>query len=181
MEHPLHKAIAKCLEDNLSSCEIILGEDCGGKQKIPLFCTEGKSYETQYCQVDILILKNDKIQVIIEIEESDIIPTQICGKFLTAALSSYYIHEYKNNIPIGMSYSTLFIQILDKSKLTDRTSKIDQGAQIEKSIMRILPIEGSQIEKYKLFYGDISEFAEEKKCNELLDSIKESFNTLRFR
>ena len=180
IEHPLHQAIAKCLEDKLSSCEIIIGEDCGGNQKIPLYCTEEKSHETQYCQVDILILENNQIRVIIEIEESDIIPTQICGKFLTTALSSYYIHECKNNIAIEMSHSTLFIQILDNSKLSDRTSKIDQGEQIEKSIKNILPVKGSKIKKYRLFYGNKSDFEEGNKCRELIDCIKKSLNPLRF-
>lgn len=180
MEHPLHKAIGRCIENNFPTCEIIIGQDCGGKQKIPLFCAEEKSYETQYCQVDTLILKNNLIRVIIEIEESDIIPTQICGKFLTTALSSFYIHELENNFPIRMSESTLFIQILDKSKLSDKTSKIKQGEQIEKSIMKILPIKGSKIKKYKLFYGDVSDFKDGNKCNELLNCIKKSINTLRF-
>ena len=181
MEHPLHKAVADCINSKeFFNCKIIISQDCGGEQKIPLFCSEEKSFENQYCQVDMLILKDNLIRVIIEIEESDILPTQICGKFLASALSSSYIHEFENNYSIRMSEFTLFIQILDESKLTDKTSKIKQGEQIEKSIMKILPIKGSKITKYKLFYGDVSDFKDGNKCNELINCIKESLNTLRF-
>ena len=84
----------------------------------------------------MLMMKDNKIRVIIEIEESDVKPTQICSKFLSSALASYYIHHSENNTPIGMSDSVLFLQILDTSKLEEKTSKIDQWENLEKSILR---------------------------------------------
>jgi len=76
--------------------EIVLLRDkaCGGNQHIPLFCTSEKSRETEYCNVDMMILKNDKIKVIVEIEESNVKPTQICGKLLTSALSRFFITNH---------------------------------------------------------------------------------------
>lgn len=83
---------------------------------------------------------------------------QICGKFLTSALASYFIHESENNKCIGMGDSVLFIQILDTSKLKNKTSKTRQWDNIEKSIQNIIPAKGSKIDRYKLFYGNDPDF-----------------------
>ncbi len=65
----------------------------------------------------MLILRNDKVKGIIEIEESNVKPTQICGKFLTSTLSKYYIHESDGNRVVEMVDSVNFIQVVDTSKL----------------------------------------------------------------
>ena len=118
----------------------------------------------------MLILKNDKIKVIVEIEEANIKPTQICGKFLASALSLYFIHRRKKDKPIGMDDSVFFIQIVDTSKLKkDMTSKIQQFKYIEESIQKILPIKNSRIDKYKLFAFDGS--FPNLNLNDLLDYI----------
>jgi len=140
---------------------------------VPLFCFEDKSRRTRYCLVDMLMIKDDKIKAIIEIEESNIKPVQVCGKFLASALSSYYIHRSESNTPIGMSDSVLFIQILDTSKLSEKTSKIDQWEHLEKSIENILPI--GKIRNYKLFCGNPVdlESREGNKCLKLINYMKE--------
>ena len=76
--------------------------------------------------------------------------------------------------PIGMSDSVLFIQILDTSQLKEKTSKIKQWENLEKSIKNILPI--NKIRKYKLLYGNVSDFknGESNKCDKLVDYIKEA-------
>lgn len=161
MEHPLHKAIGGIFNgDILRGYEILKDQACGGDQNIPLFCARRKSNQAEYCNVDLLILKSDKIKLIIEIEEADVKPTQICGKFLTSALFNYYIHNSKNSDCYRMDDSVLFIQILDTSKLKkDKTSKIKQWKNIERSIRRIIPVESSKIDNYRIFYGDVSEFS----------------------
>jgi hypothetical protein len=173
MNHQLHKKIGDIVQDSeFSGCKIVKSTECGGKQNIPLFCSKVKSNETEYCNVDLLILKNNRIKVIIEIEEANIKPTQICGKFLTSALSPHYVHESENNKIIDMDNSVSFVQILDTSKLKmDKTSKIEQWKNIEKSIQNIIPVKGSKIDKYKLFFGDISEFYGEK-INEIVSYIQ---------
>lgn len=160
MAHPLHKAIGRIVTGNLlPEYEVLKDPACGGRQNIPLFCSNKKSQQTEYCNVDLLIVKSNKIKVIIEIEEANIKPTQICGKFLTSALSSFYIHEDEDNSIYSMDASVLFIQILDTSKLKkDKTSKIKQWENIERSIIRIIPVESSKIDDYRLFYGDASDF-----------------------
>jgi hypothetical protein len=158
MDHPLHKVIGKIIyEKVLPDCKILRDPACRGKQNISLFSSKRKSKETEYCNVDILILKSNKIRVIIEIEETDVKPTQIFGKFLTSALSSNYIH--RNEKAVDMGDPALFVQILDISKLKrDKTRKIKQWLNIEKSIQNVIPLKESKIKRYKLFYGNISEF-----------------------
>ena len=175
MGHPLHGIIGECINtDEFPDCKIIKDPACGGHQNIPLFCSEVKSNETEYCNVDLLIIKDDKIRVIIEIEESDVKPTQICGKFLTSALSSYYIHGSEENKPIEMDDSVLFIQVLDTSRLKEKTSKIKQWKNLERSINSILPV--NNIRKYKIVHGSPSNFKNRNSSEfiELMGHIKEA-------
>lgn len=174
--HNLHKKIGECIDSNkFPNCRIIKAPECGGQHRIPLFCSEKNSNKTKYCNPDILILKDNKIRVIIEIEESDITPVRICGKFLTSALSSCFIHKSSNNVPLKMSDSVTFIQILNALWLKNKSSKLDQGKNLEKSIKNILPVKESKIKKYQLFYGTVSDFEDRNsdKCVELFSYIKE--------
>jgi len=176
MQHPLHKEVGECTDSHkFPNCKIIKDPACGGQQNVPLFCSKDKSNKTEYCNIDLLVLKDNRIQLIIEIEETDITPTQTFGKFLTSALSSYFIHESENNTPIGMSDSVSFIQILDIFRLKQKTSKIKQWENLEKSIMKTLPIKESKIRKYKLLYGDVADFngGDGNKCGELIACIEE--------
>jgi len=150
MNHPLHQRIGE-LVGGFPDCQVVRDPACRGAQHIPLFSSASKSRRTQYCNVDLLILQHNLVRVIIEIEEADIKPTQVCGKFLTSALSSHFIHEAQGGTPIGMGSSVAFIQIVDASKLKDRTAKLQQFENLEKSIQGILPLRGSKIDQYRLF------------------------------
>lgn len=177
IEHPLYKIVGELIDSHkFPNCKIIKDPACGGQQNVPLFCSKHKSNKTEYCNVDLLILKDNKTRVIIEIEETDITPTQICGKFLTSALSSYFIHESENNAPIGMSDSVSFVQILNMSRLREGTAKLNQWQNLQKSIMNTLPIKGSKIRKYKLLYGNVSDFKgrNSSRCAELITYVKEA-------
>ena len=183
MQHPLHKSIGDIFNgDILRGYEILKDQACGGKQNVPLFCSDKNLSKNEYCNVDLLIVKSNKIKVIIEIEEANIKPTQICGKFLTSALSSCYIGKYNDNKPVSMDESVLFIQILDSSKLTEGTHKPKQWTNIEESITQIIPVGDSKIRKYSLFYGEATEFGVNgKKRKKLIDCIQEflsSYNIL---
>jgi hypothetical protein len=152
--HPLHKEIADKLEPIFSSNRLIRDEACGGKHRIPLFYDRKKSRATEYCNVDLVLLKENKIRVIIEIEESNVKPTQICGKFLTSALAKYYIHENKENKPVEMYDYVTFIQIVDASKLKKNSAKRKQWRALERSIQGILPLRNSKITHYILITED---------------------------
>ena len=179
MDHPLHKAIGDIFSaDLLPGYEILKDPACADDgQNIPLFCSEKKSNQTEYCNVDLLIVKSNKIKVIIEIEEANIKPTQICGKFLTSALSFCYIGKYNDNKPVSMDDIVLFIQILDTSNLEEGTHKPKQWRNIEESITQIIPVGDSKIRKYSLFYGEATEFGVDgEKRKELVDFIREFLN-----
>lgn len=151
--HPLHKIIGEEVKEAIggSRSEVVLDLACGGGQYLPIFFQLPKSSSNKYCNVDCLVLLNNKIKIIIEIEEANMKPTQICGKFLTSALGKYFTHSNVGNYAmIGMDESVCFIQIIDASKLPKATSKIDQFENIEKSINSILPLKGSNIRSYKI-------------------------------
>jgi len=172
MEHNLHKTIGSIISDAFPELEVVKDQACGGDQLVSLFSNEQKSRGTKYADVDMIILKDGKVKVIIEIEESDIRPVYICGKFLVSALSKYFIHDRYG--VIEMDDSVLFLQILDSSKLKhDRTSKLEQFKNLEKSIQSVIPFKDSCIGSYRIFYGDVSEFTDEGIKNELIDCIKE--------
>jgi len=152
--HPLHKRTADKIESVLPPNRLIKDEACGGNQRIPLFYDAKKSRETEYCNVDLLVLKEDKIKAIIEIEESNVKPTQVCGKFLTSALARYYIHDNDMNKPVGMDDSVAFFQIVDTSKLKGKSAKPEQWKALERSIQSILPLKNSRITSYRLLSAD---------------------------
>lgn len=174
--HPLHIAVCNLFADSISSdCKLIKDDACGGNQHIPLFLSKNKSRGTEYCNVDLLVLKKGKIKIIIEIDETNIRPTQICGKFLTSALARYYIHSTMNDELVEMHDSVTFIQILDSSKLKeDKTSKFTQAKNLERSINNILPVKESNITDYRLFYVNRSDFMNREKYSDLVACIQEA-------
>jgi hypothetical protein len=175
----LHLAIGRIFQDffeNKKDFELLRDEACGGNQRIPLFCVSKKSRQSEYCNVDMMVLKNNKVKIIIEIEESDVKPTQVCGKFLTSALARYYIHESKCNEPIEMDDSVTFIQIVDASKLVkDKTRKFEQWDALKESIRELLPLKnGSKIKRYDLVYDSGSDFSNKPNLNRLVSIVEEA-------
>jgi hypothetical protein len=172
--HLLHVVIGKIFENTLPKSYILIKDEAsGGPQRIPLFTSEEKSRETWYCDVDLLVLKEDKIKIIVEIEESDLGPTQVCGKYLTSALSRYYIHESMENRRIEMDDEVTFIQIMDATNLNkEKTKKFGQWKNLEKSIRPILPVKGSNVTNYALFYGTVYNFKKDIYAKELADFKK---------
>jgi len=92
------------------------------------------------------------IRFILEIEESGFSPTKVCGKFLTSALSTHFIHDILGGTATAMHAEVTFVQVMDASKLPLRTKKVEQGAALEHSIQRILPLLGTGIKQYRLFF-----------------------------
>ena len=160
MKHPLHEKIGSLIGagfQNYPDLKIVKDPACcrdnePDLQQIPLFRTDRKSRHTRYCCVDMLILQKGKIRGIIEIEEADIKPTQVCGKFLTSALSNFYIHEKDGGI-VGMADSVFFLQVLDSKTLKVGSVKREQFMNLEEDIQKIVPLKGSRINCYRLFTG----------------------------
>ena len=121
--------------------------------------------------MDILIAKGIKVKAIIEIEESDVTPNQICGKFLTSALASYY-SDGKGPLQ-DLNSPIAFIQVVDKSKLkVYKTKKLKQWENLEKALRRLLPVGNSQINVYKIFGFNGSEDQYEKQAALLIGFLK---------
>lgn len=173
--HPLHKAVKECLIGiDLSGYELKIDKECGGEYEIPLYCSKvGTKTSTKYCNVDFLLLKNDKIKVIVEVEETNVKPVQIFGKFLASSMSSYYIHHTKGDMPIEMGDSVLFIQVVDTKGIKENSSKIDQWNNIEKSIKNILPL--GRVNQYTLIHGCVTDFENEKGVK-LVNIVKNSWH-----
>lgn len=154
----VHKKVGRAFQEFVSkypNLTLLQDPACEGKQHIPLFCNPVKNRENEFCNVDMIVLKNDKISLIVEIEESNVKPTQVCGKFLTSALAKYFIHNSKANRPIEMDESVTFLQILDTSKLVkEKNKKIMQWRLLEASINNVLPLKNSRITTYRIFTTD---------------------------
>ncbi len=154
-KHPLHRKIGAALKKHFDNQGLILDPACGGKQNIPLFLKGERSNKTEICNVDAAIIGNNKVKVIIEIEESTRTPTQICGKLLTSILAKNYIHKNNdvdtNKIEIK---DALFIQVL-KVPTQKGSRKKHQAANI-KAAFKNNKINSSttSIKRYTLIWSD---------------------------
>jgi len=156
MQHPLHHKIAEAFKQEFSNDYIVLTDvDCAcgdERHRLPLFIGSNARSEAPMCCVDILIVSSHGIKVVVEIDESDLKPTQICGKFLTSALATQFVHQPSGNGPYPMCKETLFVQVLDSSKWKNgKTRKDLQASEIESRINGMLPLKISGISKYMLF------------------------------
>lgn len=171
--HPLHKVVGDLLNKYAkeNKLETRLDEACGGKQRISLFKGK-KSQESNFCDVDAILLKGKEIAVVIEIEESKDYPTAIFGKYLTTAMSDCHIRG-KEEIKIAKK-SIKFIQIIDTKKLNERTKMIKKYHLIEEKINENL---NGCVKSYKIICVDgnkINEKNEFKKFEtELTTALEE--------
>jgi hypothetical protein len=138
-EHPLHSGIAGVLRHITtkysSEIDLKLSPECDGGKNIPLFISNSKRNETELCDVDAMIIKNNEINIIIEIEETGFLPTKVCGKFLTSNLAELYQYKNEESIPIKNA-SILFIQVIDIQKQS--SAKQNQFQHIETAINDLL-------------------------------------------
>ena len=172
MSHDLHKLIGGTVLKEVPG-GVLLDEACGGGQQLPLFCSLNKGRDTQFCKVDLLVLQNNKVRVVMEIEESNIKPTQIGGKFITTALSSHFCHDRLEK-SCAMAESVLFIQVVDGSKLKKQSQKPNQFKKLGIQIQNVIPLKNSSVKEYRLF---IWSKRESKKV--LSDIVKAIKNALR--
>jgi hypothetical protein len=175
--HELHKYIGDELEKNfqIGKCNVHRDPACDGNELITLFITEKKSRKNGLCKVDALITKDDKVKVIIEIEESGFSPTKICGKYLTSALAKSYI-DAKGSEKVLNSKSVLFIEVIDISKLLKDIMKKENS--LKKEQLDLLKEEITEMNK-RIGYGCIKEYKlvyfddDKEKCmNDLIAIIK---------
>lgn len=154
--HQFHKKIGEVISKNFEDFSILKDNVCGGKSLLAL-CYDSERYKSEFSEVDMIILKDNKVKVIFEIEESNVTPTQVCGKVLAAALSNYCYPNNKqaNSGQKDIHDSVLFVQILNKDKIRSGGNKAHQLAHLEKAINEV--IQFSKIKKYKLYQFDMND------------------------
>ena len=162
IEHPLHSGIGSVLRHIMkkyaakkcgSSGKVTLARECDGDHNLPLFTApdDKKSNATELCNVDAIIMIDQKIKIILEIEESGFLPTKICGKYLTSNLAKYY--QYKNGSPIALDSSIVtFIQVLDTQNQSEDKQK--QFKHIETAIKNLINV----AEDNKFEHGCIKDY-----------------------
>lgn len=146
IKHRLHREVGSLLEECAegSSCEVVLDEACGGSQHVPLFITpavpgDHKTRKTQLCKVDALALVASKVRIVVEIEESNIKPTQVFGKLLTSALATFFSHRAQGG-EHHMHERVVFIQVLKGPQTAGKSAKPAQFAYMKKAIRDQLPL-----------------------------------------
>lgn len=182
--HPLHEAIGRLIKSadfsKYGTPNVLMDTACDLKNRRRIsFCRQGAGTYIRYCDVDMLITIERRAKVIIEIEESNVKPIHIFGKFFTSSFSDSFIYTGKDNRkPLSINNSVLFVQVLDSSKLNYRNSmKPSQWTYIEQMIQDGLKNPFGRITEYNLFQGKSSDFepdAEEgkrlvKKIRDFLD------------
>ena len=151
MNHELHQHIGQEIKKiKKKNLEYRLDKACGGQQYVSLFL-DSKDRKNAMCKVDAMLIYNNQIQVIIEIEESGLNPTKICGKYLASELSGFYERGDEKKIPFCDNPS--FIQIIDiTGRIGERYSKKDQAKKIEKKIQE--KCKTGKIKQYYIFCID---------------------------
>ena len=168
-DHPFHRRIGNLVSGLglTHGKQIWLDKACGGEGLIPLYEATG-SEGVPFCFVDILLLLEGRL-VIIEIEESDVKPLHLLGKFYASAFSTHFNDQDISKLPL------LFIQVLDTSRINleegqksgqwDRVEAILKG-QAEKWLGRKA--------QYRLLWGRQDDFgAGGKESEKLLNLVKE--------
>jgi hypothetical protein len=154
MTHPLHVSVAEELQKQIAGRgELIRDPACGGAQHLPLFIGTTKGLGNRMCDVDLLIISEGRVRVIVEIEESGFLPTKICGKFLQSAIATHFIQDSRSEPVVPYNNRVLFVQVLDGSSILKQGTRKDaQGKLIEQKIRSLLPLKGSSITDYCLFF-----------------------------
>lgn len=153
-KHPLHSAVAHSIVTALPEVgEWLRDPACGGDQHLPLFVGNERNSQSRLCCVDMLLIRDGKVRVIIEIEESGFLPTKVCGKYLQAALCRTLLHRNLPGHRAPFANQVAFLHILDGSSLSAASRKRLQARAIESGIRDLLPrVQG--ITSYGLMYVD---------------------------
>jgi len=169
----LHEAVQKCVSEAVNGldqidCEVVWAPECRGDWRLPLFCSDIKSWVNLNCHVDGLVILDGKVRLLFEIDESDIRPTALFGKFLAACDSQYFIHWTKLDRPIPITNAVLF-QVVSTMKLPDGTWKKDQFKRIESDIKEMLKgSECTPLDDYRLLCGTPEEFGVQESMGRVL-------------
>ncbi|MFC2142158.1 hypothetical protein ACFLR7_04415 [Acidobacteriota bacterium] len=168
ISHEFHKLIGKAFNElELPDKRFVILKDRACDENghdLPLFYlseSEERQYKNiklkghKFTEVDLLILKDNEIKVIVEIEESNMKPNHLFGKYMAAAMSSFYIYrpgQSKEN-KCKMADKVQFIQILDSTRTKERSQKFEQWGQVEEAVQKLAETKLNNVIEYKLFCG----------------------------
>jgi hypothetical protein len=175
-DHPFHKKVGELFKGDefLRNLSLFHGQiridpacDEDSPGVVTLFHGTG-SDRVRFCLVDILIIARDKV-VIIEIEESDVKPLHLFGKFYASAFSTHHGKDEIGKKPL------LFIQVLDTSKLNlEEGQKNKQWDRIEQVLSDHAENWVGRSIQYSLCRGNSGEFEQHaEKGRKLTQTIRE--------
>ena len=146
---PLHRRVGELLTEWCAPAHLVLDTACGGDHRVSLFMGDQKGLENKVCDVDALIVRDRQVRLIVEIEESNIKPTQVCGKFLTLALAGFYSYRDRK----CALHEVTFVQVLSSAALdTERTRKRLQVEQIAGRLQEFCRAGANPISEYMLVW-----------------------------
>ena len=165
--HPLRALIEEVLEKAITalgdkSVELVTVDYPESNVRIPLYYVDEIGRKASYCNVDLLILKDDKIKVILEIDEGDFDPLRTCDNYVASSFSQFHIHKDKEDGKrIDMGENVTFLQIIGTPRLIDDlTENRNQLRQIEDIIKS--NTRDSSVKDYHLTLGTYDDFRDDK-------------------
>jgi hypothetical protein len=161
--HPFHRYVGMKLMKLRTppGSAPILDSACAGPEQhnnthnLPLFATirdDGTGYykAVEFTDVDAFFPMNNKVRVIVEIEESGIRANKLCSKFMSAALSDYY---RRGEETIHLDDVVLFVQVL-KSKNKIRNDGSSATWSYLGGKFNGLKLAEGRTMRYAIYWGD---------------------------
>lgn len=175
MAHPLHEVIAELLKEAVPAPATLIIDQAGkGDQRIPLFVKDTVGREHWLCCVDGLVKVDGHVRLLVEIDESNVKPTHLAGKYLTSALANFYIHKRERG-PLPKFERVWFLQIVSSKGLEPNSKKPAQWQTLEAAI-RSIPCLGN-IHRYGLFAGLKSDFIPGgNQHSQVIEFVREAIN-----
>jgi len=125
----MHETIGDIFEEALRGrphYSLIRDKACGGEQRVTLFYTAKKSRETEYCNVDLLVPKGNKIRIIVEIEEACAINVSLLSGLPHVLEGRHVLLFFDVNVDIALQpYAECFGTLFEAAKLLDRKNHFE--------------------------------------------------------
>src|SRR5688572_14141152 len=125
--HSFHKVVADVISASGPEGEFFWDGACGGTQNLRLAPMPAGKRGGWLTQVDGLYIKDSKVELILEIEEEHVCgftPNRLNGKFLSAALCSYFVPRSESPVPFSSNVS--FVHVVNQRGLNANSSKTRQ-------------------------------------------------------
>jgi len=203
INHPLHKKVGEVFHtffNGKPEYDVIFDHACNEEkyQNIPLFVDKidnngrvldefeiihAKANSTEITNVDILVTRNKEVVLICEIEESNVKPNHIIGKFFSVALSKYWGNiRDKGNLVKHINEGIIFIQVLDTKNLKEKSNKVAQWRNIENAInSQVVKDDLFDKIKYHLIDGKLDDFSKiDDQLTTILDDLFNNFTNNKY-